>query len=332
MKSPTVVFTGPGEVRFIEEEIAGPGADHILVKTEVSLISPGTELTCLDRRFEEGSHWEHWVQYPFYPGYSNVGVVEAVGDGVTAFAPGDRVFSRTQHAGHVCVPADMATKVPDNLASDCAAWTSIGKIVQVGVRRAEHRLGDRIAIVGLGALGQIAVRYAALCGAREIIAIDPMEPRLEWAQQGGATHCLQGTAAGCGEELHEITSGGADVVYEITGHPNTLAEALYLVRPLGKVVLIGDTGFPSAQHLAAPLVTYGISLLGAHDSNPAPESTIHTPWSHQAMMELFLHYLSVGQIRLEGLNTHRFPAEDAEKAYDQIRADRRTTMGILLDW
>jgi len=333
MKSSAIVFREQGAVDTLQEEVGPPLPGALLIQTEKTLISAGTELTALDRRFEDGTGWDNWVKYPFRPGYSNVGKVVAIGPDVAGFAPGDRVFTRAVHAQYVTFPAEGAVKVPADVDTESAIWAGIGKIVQNGVRRAQHKLGDAVVVVGLGMLGQLAVQYARLTGPRELIAIDTVEKRRDWAAAHGATHPLPGPAAECLETVRALTNGAlADVVYDVTGNAATLAQVLPLARPLGTVVLLGDTGYPSTQCLSQYLVTGGLTLAGAHDSNPAPTATVHTPWSHTSMTELFLHYLARGQMEVRSMITHRFPYTQAANAYALLRDNRAESMGVILEW
>lgn len=333
MKSKTIVFTGKGQLGWVEEEVGRPDPGMLLIETEKTLISTGTELTCLERRFEEGTGWDAWVKYPFRPGYCNVGRVVEVGADVKDAAAGDRVFTRGSHAQYVTVPAGAAVKVPDEVDSESAAWGGLGKIVQNGVRRAEHRLGDAVVIVGLGPLGQLAVQYVNLLGPRELIAIDTVQLRLDWAIKHGATHAVRKTAGNAADDVRARTQDRmADVVYDMTGNAAALSEVLVLTRPLGRVVLIGDTGYPSAQNLAQYMVTGGLTLVGAHDSNPALEASVHTPWSHKTITELFMLYLARGRMTVSDLITHRFHYTQAADAYNLLRDQFAETMGVILDW
>ncbi len=102
----------------------------------------------------------------------------------------------------------------------------LGKITQVGVRAAEHKMGDVVVVVGLGLLGQLVTQYTRLLGASEVIAIDTSAKRLEFASMHGATATLKMTAAEALDHVKKLSNGqGADVVYEITGHPAVFATA-----------------------------------------------------------------------------------------------------------
>ena len=105
MDSLSILFTGPGQVELERHEVLPPGPGQVLVETRRTLISTGTELICLHRRFEPGSHWDAWVKYPFSPGYSSAGVVREVGDGVEGLRPGDRVATRRPHRQFVTINA-----------------------------------------------------------------------------------------------------------------------------------------------------------------------------------------------------------------------------------
>jgi threonine dehydrogenase-like Zn-dependent dehydrogenase len=153
------------------------------------------------------------------------------------------------------------------------------------------------------------------------------------ACQHGATVAL---AQGIGEvqaEIKRLTGGlGADVVYEVTGAPSVFQNALPLLRRFGKLILLGDTGLPSEQRLTPDIVLKGLKVIGAHDSNPPPESTDHAYWSHRKMTDLFFTYLRRGDMRVSDLVTHRYSPSQAAEAYEMLRTDRAHAMGVVFDW
>ena len=158
MESWNIVFTGPRELDFRREPVSRVGPRQILVRTRKTLMSLGTELICYERRFEPGTHWDRWVKYPFYPGYSNAGVVEAAGEEVTAVRVGDRVATRAQHRQFALADPARAVKIPDAVSDEEATWFGLASIVQNGIRRAEQELGDAVAGVGVGRLGQLVTQ------------------------------------------------------------------------------------------------------------------------------------------------------------------------------
>jgi 2-desacetyl-2-hydroxyethyl bacteriochlorophyllide A dehydrogenase len=329
-----IQFTGQSALRIATGPVPTPAAGQLLLQTTRTLISTGTEGICFTRNFAPGTHWDGWVKYPFDPGYLQVGQVIALGPGVTGWNIGDRAVTRAGHASHALVSADQVLHVPDNVPDDDAVWMGLGKITQLGVRAAEHVLGDDVVIVGLGLLGQLVVQYVRLMGARRIIAIDTAPLRLEMAQRHGATHTLSMTAADALPRIKEITCGRlADVVYDITGFPAVFASALPLARRFGKVVLLGDAGSPHLQTLTPDVVTRGVRIVGAHDSHAPATATDREPWTERAIYELFLTYLSRGQVQVRDLVTHRFQPQQAPEVYAMLQTpQRQTCMGVMFEW
>ena len=313
--------------------MAQPGPGQVLIRTRKTLISSGTECICYQRNFAPGTHWDKWVQYPFHPGYSSAGEVIAVGTEVEGLAPGQRIASRSRHAQLVLADAGRCLPVPDTLTDEEATWFGLASIVQNGVRRASHVLGDDVVVIGLGQLGQLVVQYARLGGARQIIAIDPAEARLALARNSGATSTLACSAGDALDIVQELTAGRlADVVYDVTGHPAVFPAALSMARRFGTVLLLGDSGTPQLQHLTGDVVTRGLRVVGAHDSNPPPTSTDYVYWSHAQMAALFFTYLSRRQMDVASLISRRFDARAAAEAYALLITERATTMGVILDW
>lgn len=332
-RSGNIVFTGPGQAEFIEEPLPELGPRQLLIETRRSLISLGTELICYARNFDPNTHWDRWVKYPFHPGYSNAGRVLAVGDEVEEVRVGDRVASRTQHRQYAVIDTTRMLPIPDGISDEDATWFGLAGIVQNAIRRAEHELGDDVAVIGLGPLGQLVVQYARLSGARRVIAIDPVAARLEVAAAHGATDTFAATVDEAHEAVRELTEGRLpDVVYDVTGHPASFPGALRLARRFGKVMLLGDAGRPTEQHLTSDLITRGLRVIGAHDNNPPPVATDHLHWTHRNMARLFFTYLERGQMRVGDLVTHRYEPREAQACYQGVLRDRSTALGVIFEW
>lgn len=332
-QSKNIIFTGKNEVELRAEPLEPLGAGQVLVQSQRSLISTGTECICLQRLFAPDTNWHGWVQYPFHPGYSNAGVVKAVADDVSTLRVGDRVAYRREHRQYFVVDADEALLIPNGVSNEATTWFGLATITQNGIRRAQHELGDSVVVIGLGLLGQLVMQYLKVLGAQEIIAVDTSPARLEMAKAHGATHILETDVAGAREAVAKITDGRmADVVYDITGHPAVFAPALGLVRRLGKFLLLGDTGTPGEQHLTSDVMTKGITIISAHDSNPPLETHDRDWWTKPHMAELFFTYLKRGQMDVESLITHRYSPADCADAYAMLTTRRAEAMGVIFDW
>lgn len=329
-KSKAIVFEGPQQVRLIEEAVGEPGAGEVLVGTTVSLVSTGTECHCFAGRFDPGTTWAGWVKYPFRVGYSAVGRIVQVGADVTGLAEGDAVFTGKPHQQFAVVPADQAIKLPDGVTDEAASWASLAFVVQTGVRRAEHAMGDTAAVIGLGPLGQLAVQYLRLLGLRQVLAIDTVPMRLDTAAAHGATATFCGSAADAHEFVSEHTDGQlADVVYDVTGHWSVLPQALPLARDFGRLMLLGDTPQPSKQHLTHDVLARQVAVIGTHNVKLQPQ---YAWWTLRRQIELFFTYVQRGQMHLDDLITHRHPPEEAPALYPRLLGDRSDTLGVLFDW
>lgn len=337
MANQAIEFTGKGELRLAERPLPEVGPGDVLVETEVSLISTGTECICYNRWFEPGTHWDQWVKYPFSPGYSNVGVIRAAGAEVKGLTPGQRVATRRPHVQRfVARSAELGTGlflVPEGVSSEAASWFGLGKITQLGVRAAPHALGDDVAIVGGGLLGQLVTQYVRLLGARSVTVIDTATWRLEVAKAHGATHTVAGPVGEALEAVREATSGRlASVVYDITGNADVLAQALPLVRDFGTLVILGDTGTPSGQRLTSDVIRRGLRIVSAHDGHAPAEANRHVRWSTGEIVDLFFTYLARGDMRVDDMISLRCDPRDAKAVYDRLTTDRSGLLGVVFDW
>ncbi|OGV72060.1 MAG: hypothetical protein A3K19_08210 [Lentisphaerae bacterium RIFOXYB12_FULL_65_16] len=332
MKSLVITFPAPRKVELIEQEIGDPAPGEILVQTLVSLISTGTEGICFRGDFDANSYWGQFMRYPHYPGYSNVARVTKVGQGVTQYQEGDRVFNVSSHRQYARVPVDhpKSAKLPECTADEDATWSWLTVVTQTGVRRAEQVMGETAAVLGLGPLGQLTVQYLRLIGLREIIAIDTVPERLDMAVAHGATAVFRGSAADAEPFVTERTNGQrADVVYDVTGHDSVFALAQKLTRTLGTVVLIGDAPHPSQQHLTHDVVRRQLKIVGTQNDFLPPQ---HAHWCAAKQIPLFYLYLHRGQMRVSDLVSHRFAPADAAQAYALLEERRGSTLGVVFHW
>ncbi len=333
MKSTYITFPEKEKVRVQEETVAPPAPNEILCAAEKSLISIGTETYCLRGIFDPGTNWEAWVKYPFRPGYSMAARVVAVGKDVQGIREGDRVAAWVPHQQFFKIPPEDAYPLPDGVSAEEATWAILATTTQLGVRRAQLQLGERVGVVGLGMLGQLVVQYLYIAGCRQIVAIDPLASRLELARAHGATHTLALDVVSARAEIEQWTQGKMlDVVYDITGNPTVLAPATQLVRRLGRLVLLGDTPNPTQQHLGPGILSNSIAILAIHATARPVEGSDFYPWGAQEMVSLFFDYLLQRRMRVADLITHRFSPLDAPQVYEMLRRDRSAALGVIFDW
>jgi 2-desacetyl-2-hydroxyethyl bacteriochlorophyllide A dehydrogenase len=334
VKSKNILFPQKEKVEIQEQEVNAPESGELLCAAEKSLISTGTETRCLLGIFDPETNWNEWVQYPFHPGYSMAGMVLETGPGVQGFKPGDRVWANgVPHHQFFNANLEQCLKLPEGISEEDGAWSNLACTTQLGIRRAELRLGETVGVVGLGILGQLVVQYLRAHGARRIICVDTFPKRLEMAKAHGATDTLNMDAQSARKPIEEITGGRMlDVVFDITGHPAVLAPASQLLRKMGRLVLLGDATTPSKQFLGPRILSNSLSILGIHASMAPESSSPFNPWTFHEMAGLFYDYLLQGRMKVSDLVTDRENPFDAPKVYDRLLKDRSQAMGVIFDW
>lgn len=333
MDSLNLVFSGSCQVEAHREPLAEIKPHELLVEARKSLISTGTETTVFVGQFEPGSNWDLFIKYPTYHGYSMVGEVVAVGSDVKTYRPGDRVAVRQPHKQYTITTAERLNPVPEGVTDEEAAWFGMACIAQIGVRHAEHVLGETVAVVGMGLLGQLVVQYMRLMGASEIIAIDVSAKRLELAQSHGATEALRMNAEQAREEVLRITHGkGVHVAYDTTGVAQALYPTLRLLRRFGRLVILGAPKYPSDLRLGSELYDDGLRIIGAHDGHRPFTAEPNVEWHHPNMTQLFYRFIQRNQMKVADMITHRYSPHDVQKAYQMLHEARGEAMGVLFDW
>lgn len=322
-----VVFTGKQQVELVDHELPELAGDQILVQSHYSLMSTGTENIVFNRLFDEGTHWANWVKYPFTPGYATVGEIVAAGSAVTDRKVGQVVALRASHASHHVVPAAASIPVPDGVDERDATWFALAKIAFFGARAAQYQIGDSLLVIGAGPIGQMTVRWASAAGLAHIIVVDPVQTRLALAGRGGATAVIAKSVTECKEDVLAAMGGRLPrIVNDSTGNAIVFERALGLADRFGRVVLLGDTGTPSGQHLTHEVVVKGLTVVGAHDSHDDPT------WNNVTIGAYWLSLVSRGKFDLSEMNTHFFKPEEVKTAYEVVNTRRGETMGVLFDW
>lgn len=321
-----VLFVDHGQVATESFELAAPGPGEIAVRSLYSLMSTGTENIMLHKLYAPGSHWERYVNFPVYPGYSTVGVVTE-SNGAEGYEAGDMVAMRRPHASHHVFEPNMYTApVPAGLDPRQAVWFALAKIAFHGARAGGCELGSRVMIIGAGPIGQMATRWVAAAGAGELTVVDPAGHRLELAVRGGATHTIAEPVDAVVARFEGKDELRPQIVIDTTGNAKVFAAALGIVARFGRVVVLGDTGFPGEQALTSDVIRRGVTIVGAHD--------IHNDatWNNITIARFFFNLIRRGRFDLEGMISHEFPGERAPEGYEVVNARRGETMGVLFQW
>jgi len=334
LKSWRLVFPKPFEVKIEEFELGKPGPGQVLLETEFTIISTGTELTALTGDFPRPSAWSRYVKYPFIPGYSCVGRIIELGPEVSGFEVGDRVATMSPHAKHWIVDANELVKVPEGVRPEIACLHTIAAGVMHSVRLAKVSLGEAVMVVGLGLLGQMAIIFSRLCGGFPVIAVDIADKRLELAKLSGATAIVKAVSPEkVMEVVKQLTEGRmADVVFEVTGNPTVIPWAIKLAKPLGRFIVLSSPRGPSTIDFHDEVNAMSRMIIGTHFTSQPAYETPYYPWTRKRNAKLFFNLLKEGLINLDHFITHRFPWREAPKAYEMLLKDRTQALAVVLDF
>jgi len=288
------------------------------------------------------------LDQPLGLGYSSAGTVIAVAADVTDVYSGDRVACAgagyAVHAELTCVPRLLVAKLPAEakISFDEAAFTTLGAVALHGIRTAEATLGDVVAVIGLGLLGQLTVQVLRAAGCR-VLGLDILQERADLAVKLGADRAAasaQDFEDLCREETRGI---GVDSVLitadTMSSYPVNLAAAI--ARDRAAVVAVGAVGTDIDRRLYyAKELDFRISRSygpGRYDSAYEQKGRDYpigyVRWTETRNMEAFMRLLVDGKLSLQPLITHRFRIESARAAYDLISGrTAERSMGVLLTY
>lgn len=361
--------TGVLHISELPAPVLKPGM--IIVRTQASLISAGTERTSvataqasmiekarsrpdlvkqvIDTAKKEGvmntiekvrSRLDSYKAL----GYAAAGIV--VESACDDFAPGDRVACAgagyASHAEVIAIPKNLAVKIPEGVSYDEAAFATLGAIAMQGVRQAKVSLGESVAVVGLGLLGQLTVQLLKAAGCR-VIGLDINERQFDLAREFGAD-ALAISAMSSLDTIDSFTRGiGCDAVIltASTSSNEPMEFAIAAARKRGRVVIVGVSGMdiPRSPFYEKELEITIACSYGPGRYDPTYEEDGHdypvgyVRWTERRNMESVLDLVAAKSLNVERMITHRMPVTDAQRAYDMITGKiKEPYIGIILNY
>ncbi|MGQ0570017.1 MAG: zinc-binding dehydrogenase [Armatimonadota bacterium] len=349
-----VVVHAPYDVRL--DDVPSPAqslGDHeLLVRAEVSAMSPGTETrvyTGLD-----AERFRYRVSYPFLLGYNNVGRVVAVGRGVETYQVGQRIFSRMPHqseyvaaerahgdAGtppstNVPMSYDVIAPVPPSVPSDHAVFTHLLTLGFNALHSGHYRFGENVVVIGLGIVGLGAVCMAALAGAR-VAAIGNDPSRLAVARALGADDAWMN---GDNDEDRARDFGGeagTDLIIVCADAWQALRTAIAMTRRKTRVAVLA---FPGVGQGSAPFNVFEPSdfynrTLSYISAGWMPSDDYPPEYQRFTVKRIYRYILdrmASGRIDLSSLPVQRLPITRIKEAFELVLRKDRSTVGIVFDW
>lgn len=361
-----------GESTVLEVPVPSLPPGHVLVRNAASLVSAGTERMVVEfaeknmyqkakarpdlvRQVLEKARREgvlttldavrSRLSQPLSLGYSSAGTVIEVGEGITDIKIGDRVacsgMNYASHAEIISVPRMLTTLIPsETVGFEEAAFTTVGAIALHGIRLAEAKLGETVAVIGLGLIGQLTVQMLRAAGC-SVLGMDLDAERCRFAEQYGCSATASGAAEFESLVRAQTRDRGADSVLITAASPTNAPVELAgtVARSRAIVVAVGAVGteVPRKTYYEKELDfrisrSYGPGRYDPEYEEKGNDYPIaYVRWTESRNMEAFLRFLADGKLELKPLITHRFAIEQATEAYDLITGKRSERfLGVLI--
>ncbi len=266
---------------------------------------------------------------PIALGYSCAGTASEVGAGVSGIQVGDRVAcggaGYATHAQYNFVPKNLCVKIPESVSFEDACFTTLGAIAMQGVRQADPRLGERVAVIGLGLLGLLTVQLLKAAGC-VVIGSDLDPDKCALTKQLGADDAVSG---GLPQAVGGLTDGyGVDavIITAATASNGPIETAAEICRPKGRVVVVGVVGMdvPRDPFYKKELDLRLSMSYGPGRYDPSYEEGGHdypfhyVRWTQQRNMASFLELIAAGRVTPSKLITHRYDIDQALGAYELL--------------
>jgi len=342
-----LVFLGRRKIGFREYQDRPIKDNEIKVETLYSGISHGTEMNIYrgtapqfhksvrDGLFQEG---ESSYKYPMGYGYEEVGKVVEVGENVEKFRVGDIVASAYGHRETAILDVNRTVYlnlVPKEMNPEHAIFQALASVAYDALLTSNVRLGESAVIFGQGVVGLLLVQFCKLAGVNPIIAVDLLEKRLSLSEKLGASYVLNPETCDVAREVRKILNGGSDVVFETSGSTRALHEAIRCgARGYSKVIAVAWYQGPAKNLYLGEEFHHGLGatqiISGGPGINNRLPPAVGRQWDILRVVKTSFDLLKKGKICVEGLITHRFRFEEAEKAYELIDKHPEDCIKVIL--
>ena len=324
-----LVQVGGSRVEIEEFDVPEPGPGEVLVRVTRSQISAGSERSGFgdDVPADDRRHL----------GYTTVGRVQAVGEGVEEFAVGDRVLAWGPHGSHWIAARgpDFGNTMPVHhveydLTDEQAAFARLGDVALHGVRRAELQIDETVAVFGEGVVGQLVTALCRISGAYPVIAVDLDDARLEMARTIGATHTVNAARESSVEAVLAV-AGGVHSAFHVARDPRILIDCMQVAALHGKVILVGSPPGTVELGLQVDLLRRELDIRGTYTAQ-LNEPHKYWPWTTQGDRSAIMRLIASGELKVDHLISHVVPPEEADEVYRMIAAGPTGWMSVFFDW
>lgn len=333
MTARSLHFSGPREVSVDERPIPEPDPDQLLIRTERSAISSGTELLIYRDEAPSDIQADETIDaidgtlsYPLQYGYAAVGQVTETGAAVESDWKGQRVFAFHPHESHFVASPDEV--VPVDLSPDRAVLLANAEAAVNFVMDGRPRIGEQVAVFGQGVVGLLTTAFLASFPLGGLMTVDRYDNRRAVSEALGADKALRPEEAVADHITGEHTDG-ADLTVEVSGNPNALDDAIQATGYAGRVIVGSWYGSKPVQlDLGGEYHRSHVRIRSSQVSRIDPDHAGR--WDKDRRLSLVCDLLS--DIETDKLLTHDFPVEQAGQAYQLLDSNPETTLGVTLTY
>ena len=328
----------PALVEYREPEI-GPG--QVRLRSVMSVVKHGTELRGFRADTRDATHpfdrtlrlhvpGERRSAFPLPLGHQMVARVVEVGPGAERFRPGDLVFGPLPVRETHTVAEEILQAVPAGADPQALVCWDPASVALCGIHDSGIRVGDRVLVTGLGAIGLMAAQLARLQGAGWVACSDPFAKRRDLAAAHGADRVIDPTAEDVGLTVKRHTGGqGADVSVEASGSYAALHDALRATAYGGTVASIAYyTGTAEALHLQGEWHRNQLTLISSRNVNDPLRADPR--WDSERMHRQVIGLLAAGRLRADGVLDPIVPFEECAEAYREIERDPAASIKLAV--
>jgi threonine dehydrogenase-like Zn-dependent dehydrogenase len=314
-----------------------PLGDHdVLIQTEIASGKHGTTVAGFDGVNFAGQEFDPEMRIfidapsdapkrstgPGRTGTSGVGTVQQVGSAVKRWKVGDRVYGYMD-VRETNILKDDALRALGDLDPKLALCAEPAYVAFHCVRESQVRYGDKVAVIGLGAIGLLAVRMLAEAGAEQVFAVDPLAKRRDWAARNGAGHVLDPTVGDTALEIHKLTGGpGVDVAIEVSGSYAALQTAIRAARITGTVCAAGFyQGEARAVWFGREMHHNRLTIVVPHGCGWGHPPRDYPRWDEHRAYDAIISLMRQGKLTAPGLIDPVVPIDQGPEVFRLIETD-----------
>lgn len=340
MKRKTLYFTAPRQVELREESLPALGADDVLVETVCSAISAGTEMLVYRGQFPHlaDSHDDvsSNLTYPIAYGYACVGVIRETGKHADRGLRDRLVFGFRSHtSAFTCHPSDLIVAPASFPAETCSFLPNMETAVNL-VQDAAPLLGERALVLGQGVVGLLVAALLREFPLEALVTSDCYELRRKASLEVGANDSFDpallksGSDSSSADQEHRPAYAQSfDLAFELSGSPSALNDAIALTTFSGRIIVGSWYGEKKAQiDLGGAFHRSRIQLISSQVSTIAP--ALSGRWDQPRRFGVAWEALK--RIQPQKWITHRFPIEEADKAYQLLDENPQETIQVVFNY